>query len=110
MICSAASSATKRSAARRPPRSYSPIASRARRSACELAGGAKALLMEDRIGSFDTGCEADFVVLDPSATPLLARRMEKASTAEERLFGGPVAAPRSELRRLSPSLRAVGRG
>ena len=30
--------------------------------------------------------------------------------AEARLFGGPVAAPRSELRRLGPSLRAVGRG
>jgi predicted metal-dependent hydrolase len=30
--------------------------------------------------------------------------------AEERLFGGPVAEPRSELRRLGPSLRAVGRG
>ena len=30
--------------------------------------------------------------------------------AEERLFGGPVAAARSELRRLGLSLRAVGRG
>jgi predicted metal-dependent hydrolase len=29
--------------------------------------------------------------------------------AEERLFGGPVASARSELRRLGPSLRAVGR-
>lgn len=50
-------------------------------------GGAKALRLEDRIGSFDAGREADFIVLDPDATPLLSRRMKAAKTLEERLFG-----------------------
>ncbi|HEY4317099.1 MAG TPA: guanine deaminase [Herbaspirillum sp.] len=49
-------------------------------------GGARALGMEDRIGSFMAGCEADFIVLDPRSTPLLARRSEACSTLEERLF------------------------
>ncbi|MBL8472201.1 MAG: guanine deaminase [Rhodocyclaceae bacterium] len=49
-------------------------------------GGARALGLQDRIGSFDSGREADFVVLDPRATPLLARRMEQATSLEERLF------------------------
>ena len=34
-----------------------------------------------RIGSFDAGKEADFVVLDPAATPHLARRIERAHDA-----------------------------
>ncbi|WOD40598.1 guanine deaminase [Nodosilinea sp. E11] len=37
-------------------------------------GGARALCLEDKLGSFDLGKEADFVVLDPQATPLLALR------------------------------------
>ncbi len=49
-------------------------------------GGAAALYLDDRIGSFATGREADFVVLDPQATPHLARRIDRASTLEERLF------------------------
>ncbi|MET0682099.1 MAG: guanine deaminase [Casimicrobiaceae bacterium] len=49
-------------------------------------GGAAALYLEDRIGNFDVGKEADFVVLDPEATPLLARRMERTTTLAERLF------------------------
>ena len=49
-------------------------------------GGAAALYLDDRIGSFATGREADFVVLDPQATPHLARRTDRASTLEERLF------------------------
>jgi guanine deaminase len=49
-------------------------------------GGARALRLDDRIGNFAPGKEADFVVLDPAATPLLARRMQSTETVEERLF------------------------
>jgi guanine deaminase len=49
-------------------------------------GGARALRLDDRIGSFAPGREADFIVLDPDATPLLSRRMKLARTLEERLF------------------------
>lgn len=48
--------------------------------------GAKALGWADRVGSFQAGNEADFIVLDPAATPLLARRSERAQTLEEQLF------------------------
>ena len=44
-------------------------------------GGARALDLDDRIGNFAPGKEADFVVLDPAATPLLARRMARAAGA-----------------------------
>jgi len=48
--------------------------------------GAKALYLDDKIGNFSPGKEADFVVLDPQATPLLARRMTHAHTLAEKLF------------------------
>lgn len=49
-------------------------------------GGARALYLDDRIGNFLPGKEADFVVLDPAATPLLARRIRAAPTLPARLF------------------------
>jgi len=49
------------------------------------AGGAHALGLGDRIGGLQPGQEADFVVLDCAATPLLARRTAGVSLAE-RLF------------------------
>ncbi len=49
-------------------------------------GGARALDLEDRIGSFRIGREADLVVLDPAATPLLARRAAAARDLAQRLF------------------------
>ncbi|MDX9885772.1 guanine deaminase [Thauera sp.] len=57
-------------------------------SAFHLAtlGGAHSLYLDDRIGNFTAGKEADFVVLDPQATPLLERRRAACSTLAERLF------------------------
>ncbi|WP_088429955.1 guanine deaminase [Halomicronema hongdechloris] len=37
-------------------------------------GGARALSLDGHLGSFDQGKDADFIVLDPQATPLLAFR------------------------------------
>jgi guanine deaminase len=49
-------------------------------------GGARSLDLEDTIGSFRPGNEADFVVLDPQCTPLLARRTRRCESLEELLF------------------------
>ncbi len=49
-------------------------------------GGARALELDDRVGSFAQGNEADFVVLDYKATPLLGYRLQQAKTLEEKLF------------------------
>jgi guanine deaminase len=49
-------------------------------------GGARSLYLDDRIGNFAPGKEADFVVIDPNATPLIARRMAAATNLSERLF------------------------
>jgi guanine deaminase len=49
-------------------------------------GGAHALYLDDRIGNFERGKEADFVVLDLASTPLIARRMQHARDLAEKLF------------------------
>ncbi|MDH3658833.1 MAG: guanine deaminase [Alphaproteobacteria bacterium] len=48
--------------------------------------GARALHLDDKIGNFDTGKEADFVVLDWRSTPLLGRRTDAAQDHVEKLF------------------------
>ena len=50
------------------------------------AGAALALDLDGVIGNLQVGCEADFIVLDPRATPLLARRTAIADTLDELLF------------------------
>jgi guanine deaminase len=48
--------------------------------------GARMLRLSDRIGSFAAGNEADFIVLDPDATPLMTRRMQQCGSLSERLL------------------------
>jgi guanine deaminase len=48
-------------------------------------GGARALELDDRIGTLAPGREADMVVLDPNATPLLAFRNRRAGSIAETL-------------------------
>lgn len=49
-------------------------------------GGARALYLDQHIGNFLPGKEADFVVLDWAATPELAFRIDAAHSLQERLF------------------------
>jgi len=50
------------------------------------AGAARALGLEGVVGNLLPGCEADFVVLNPQATPLLARKTGQAGSLDELLF------------------------
>jgi guanine deaminase len=50
------------------------------------SGAAQALDLADRVGTLRPASEADFVVLDPQATPLLARRTARCASLEELLF------------------------
>ncbi|MGB6113621.1 MAG: guanine deaminase [Comamonas sp.] len=49
-------------------------------------GAARALGLEGVIGTLATGSEADFVVLNPDAIPLLSRKARRAENLEELLF------------------------
>jgi guanine deaminase len=50
------------------------------------AGAALALGLQGVVGNLLPGCEADFVVLNPQATPLLARKTAQAGSLDELLF------------------------
>jgi guanine deaminase len=50
------------------------------------AGAAKALGLEGVIGNLAVGCEADFIILNPQATPILSRRTARAVSLDELLF------------------------
>ncbi|QKZ03707.1 MULTISPECIES: guanine deaminase [Pseudomonas] len=49
-------------------------------------GGARALRLEDKVGSLQAGSDADFLVLDYNATPLLSYRIKQSKSIEETLF------------------------
>lgn len=49
-------------------------------------GNARALSMEDRIGTLDAGTEADFVVLNSGATSAMRLRMDAGSNLAQELF------------------------
>ncbi|HSV81041.1 MAG TPA: guanine deaminase [Ramlibacter sp.] len=50
------------------------------------AGAAQALGLDGVVGNLRQGCEADFLVLNPKATPLLARKTGQARDLDELLF------------------------
>jgi guanine deaminase len=55
------------------------------------AGAARALRLDGlkgrpAVGNLQPGCEADFLVLNPEVTPLLARRTARANSLDELLF------------------------
>ncbi|RZI94212.1 MAG: guanine deaminase [Variovorax sp.] len=49
-------------------------------------GAARALGLDGVVGNLQPGCEADFVVINPQATPMLARKTALAQNLEELLF------------------------
>lgn len=49
-------------------------------------GAARSMQLEGTIGNFAPGAEADFIVVDPKCTPLLARRTASCDELEELLF------------------------
>ncbi|QCB46532.1 guanine deaminase [Hydrogenophaga sp. PAMC20947] len=49
-------------------------------------GAAEALGLGGVVGNLQPGCEADFVVLNPEATPILARKTQQTNSLEELLF------------------------
>ena len=50
------------------------------------AGAAQALGLQGVVGNVATGCEADFVIINPQAQRLLARKWQQAQSLEEALF------------------------
>ncbi|MFT5593012.1 MAG: guanine deaminase [Oceanicoccus sp.] len=49
-------------------------------------GNAKALSLDDKIGNFENGKEADFIVMDLASTDLMARKISTCHTLDEVLF------------------------
>jgi guanine deaminase len=50
------------------------------------AGAAQALGLNGVVGNLQPGCDADILILNPQATPLLARRTARAQSLDELLF------------------------
>ncbi len=49
-------------------------------------GGARGLSLEEKIGNFTAGKEADFIIMDLKSTPFLEFRMQFARTLGDKLF------------------------
>jgi guanine deaminase len=49
-------------------------------------GGARLMGIADKVGALTEGHEADFIVVDPAAIPLLARRSARTASLRDRLF------------------------
>lgn len=49
-------------------------------------GGAEALYIEDKVGNFGVGKEADFIVIDRRSTSVIAQRVQEAADIAEELF------------------------
>lgn len=49
-------------------------------------GNARAVHLDQFVGNFEKGKEADFVILDPAPTPIIKRRIEQCKTISEELF------------------------
>ncbi len=49
-------------------------------------GNARAVHLDKFIGNFEVGKEADFVLLDPAPTPIMARRLGQCQNISEELF------------------------
>ncbi len=49
-------------------------------------GNAAAVNLDEFVGSFEIGREADFVVIDPCPTPIIERRVAQCTTIAEELF------------------------
>ncbi|MCI0516892.1 MAG: guanine deaminase [Woeseiaceae bacterium] len=49
-------------------------------------GAAKALYLDDRIGNFASGKEADFIVLDSASSPMVRRRLSRTQNVAEKFF------------------------
>jgi guanine deaminase len=49
-------------------------------------GAARALYLDDRIGSLAPGMEADFIVMNMKSTPLIEARLQRCDSLDEALF------------------------
>jgi guanine deaminase len=49
-------------------------------------GGARTLSLQDKIGSFEKGKEADFLILNPAGTKVLGNRVKYTKTLADKLF------------------------
>lgn len=49
-------------------------------------GGAKAMGLDDKIGNFESGKEADFILIDSSKVDLVNERLKVSQSIEEKLF------------------------